>query len=69
MAKSTLKSNYKSKSGVLNRFFYTKTWDSSKHSLLSQEEIEHRLYNNLPLDDVYDENISKYNKKKKNVNK
>jgi hypothetical protein len=48
------------KSGTLNRYFYSKTWFKTKHSLFSQDEVNHRLYNNLPLDDLFDAQDSKY---------
>jgi hypothetical protein len=48
------------KSGTLNRYFYSKTWFKTKHSLISQDEVEHRLQNNLPLDDLFDARDSKY---------
>ena len=48
------------KSGTLNRYFYSKTWFKTKHSLFSQDEINHRLYNNLPLDDLFDAQDGKY---------
>ena len=52
------------KSGTLNRYFYSKTWQSGKHVLMSQDEINHRLYNDLPLDDLLDDKIKKYSKNK-----
>ena len=54
------------KSGTLDRYYLTKTWKKSKHSLLSQEEIEHRIYNDLPLDDLLDKAANKYKKDKDN---
>lgn len=63
------KKKTKKKSGTLNRHFYTKTWKRYKHSVLSQEEIEYRIYNDLPLDDILDENINKYKRKKDGDNK
>ena len=50
------------KSGILDRYYLTKTWKKSKHSLLSPEEIEHRIYNDLPLDDLLDKAANKYKK-------
>jgi hypothetical protein len=55
------------KSGTLNRYFYSKTWFKTKHSLISQDEVEHRLQNNLPLDDLFDARDSKYKKAKPNT--
>ena len=52
------------KSGTLNRYFYSKTWQSSKHVLMSQDEINHRLYNNLPLDDLLNDKVNNYIKNK-----
>jgi len=55
------------KSGTLNRYFYSKTWFKTKHSLYSQDEVNHRLYNNLPLDDLFDAQEGKYKKTKPNT--
>ena len=54
------KKQTKKKSGTLNRHFYTKTWKSNRHNVLSQEEVEHRIYNDLPLDDILDKAINTY---------
>ena len=38
-------------------------WDHSfKNSSYKQDEVEHRLNNNLPIDDLTDTLITKYNK-------
>lgn len=58
MAKKTNK-----KSGTLDRYMYTKTWVKLQHRTLDQEQIEWRIYNDLPLDDLIDENVNKYKKK------
>lgn len=31
-----------------------KKWNKRGQPTLNQEEVEHRLYNNLPVDDLYD---------------
>ena len=48
------------KSGTLNRYFFKKTWFKTKHSLISQDEVNHRIYNGLPLNDLFDAQESKY---------
>ena len=35
-----------------------------KHSILPQDEVDYRINNDLPLDDLLDDNINKYNKDK-----
>ena len=57
------------KSGTLNRYFYSKTWFKTKHSLYSQDEVNHRLYNDLPLDDLFDARDSKYKKSNPGISK
>lgn len=57
------------KSGTLNRYFYSKTWFKTKHSLISQDEVEHRLQNNLPLNDLFDAQDGKYGNRKPGINK
>jgi len=58
------KKQTRKKSGTLDRYFYKKTWKSMKHSILSQDEVDYRINNDLPLDDLLDDNINKYNKNK-----
>ena len=42
-----------------------KKWEKiSKHNIYDQAEIEHRLNNNLPIDDLIDTMNEKYNKNK-----
>jgi len=41
-----------------------KRWQTTLHSIYNQEEIEHRLNNNLPIDDIIDTLNNKYNKNK-----
>ena len=42
-----------------------KEWQkTTMHNTFNQEEIEHRLNNNLPLDDLFDKLDSKYSKNK-----
>lgn len=55
------------KNGTLDRYFYTKTWVKipSKNSL-DIDEVNHRLYNDLPLDDLLN---SKPRKNKNNEGK
>ena len=44
-----------------------KNWTKTTiHNTFDQEEIEHRLNNNLPLDDLFDKLDSKYGKRKNN---
>ena len=57
------------KSGTLNRYFYSKTWFKTKHSLISQDEVEHRLQNNLPLNDLFDAQDGKYGNRNPNSKK
>ena len=50
--------------GSLKRYFYNKKWvTSSRHNSLDIDEVNHRLYNNLPLDDLIDEKLNKYKRK------
>ena len=61
------------RSGTINKYFLTKTWDTRyRGQTLNQEEIEHRLNNNLPIDDLYSKLDNRYTHKgkhsKKNVN-
>ena len=42
-----------------------KEWENiTKHNIYDQEEIEHRLNNNLPIDDIIDIMNEKYSKNK-----
>ena len=42
-----------------------KEWENiTKHNIYDQEEIEHRLNNNLPIDDLIDTMNEKYSKNK-----
>ena len=42
-----------------------KEWQkSTSHNTFDQEEIEHRLNNNLPLDDIFDRFETKYSRNK-----
>lgn len=50
---------------VIDKYFITKEWDKTfKHRTLDIDEVNHRLYNDLPLDDLIDEATNKYNRKK-----
>ena len=52
------------KNGTLKRYFYTKKWDTSHgRNSLDIDEVNHRLYNNLPLDDLLDKNADRYKRK------
>lgn len=45
----------------IKRYFYAKEWDKSYTTYtLNQEEIIHRIENNLPIDDLYDTLDNKY---------
>lgn len=45
----------------INRYFYSKTWDTSfRLYSLDPAVVAHRLENNLPIDDLYDRLDEKY---------
>lgn len=49
----------------IKRYFYAKEWDTSYRTYaLNQDEINYRLENNLPIDDLYDTLDKKYKRKK-----
>lgn len=46
--------------------YYPKKWNTTfKHNAYNIEEIEHRLNNDLPIDDLIDKLANKYSHKKK----
>lgn len=49
----------------IKRYFYARKWDTSYRGYtLNQDEINYRLENNLPIDDLYDILDKKYKHKK-----
>ena len=67
MRKTNKKQTNESSKNTIKKYFLTKTWDTSfRGYTLNQEEIIHRLENNLPIDDLYSKLDSRY--KRKNVN-
>jgi len=57
--KTISKTKHKS-NAILDRYWTTKTWESSKHSIFDQEEINYRIMNDLPVSDLYAERDAKF---------
>ena len=67
MRKTNRKQTNSKSKNTIKKYFLTKTWDTSfRGQTLNQEEIIHRLENNLPIDDLYSKLDNRY--KRKNVN-
>ena len=50
--------------------YQKKTWTKiTNHNIYNQEEIEHRLNNNLPIDDLIDTMNEKFDSKKRKKHK
>ena len=50
---------------VIDRYFIQKEWDKSfRHRTLDQDEVDWRINNDLPLDDLIDEAANKYKRNK-----
>ena len=59
----------KSKNPRLELYKIHKHWDKGSLATLNQEEVEYRLYNNLPVDDLYDNLKFRYDRKNKDNDK